>query len=42
MNVWKSEVTKEMVSTLSEQEINLLVEALNNAVQEICENWGMK
>lgn len=42
MSVWKSEVTEEMVSSLSEQEISLLVEALNEAVQEICENWGMK
>jgi hypothetical protein len=42
MSVWKSEVTEEMVSSLSDQEISLLVEALNEAVQEICENWGMK
>ena len=42
MIVWKSEVTEEMVSSLSDQEISLLVEALNEAVQEICENWGMK
>jgi hypothetical protein len=42
MAVWKSEVTEEMVSSLSDQEISLLVEALNEAVQEVCENWGMK
>lgn len=42
MSVWKSEVTEEMVSSLSEQEISLLVEALNEAVEEICTNWGMK
>ena len=42
MAVWKSEVTQEMVSSLSDQEISLLVEALNEAVQEVCENWGMK
>ena len=42
MIVWKSEVTEEMVSSLSDQEISLLVEALNDAVQEVCENWGMK
>lgn len=41
MNVWTSEVTDEMVSTLSDQEISLLVEALNDAVQEVCENWGL-
>jgi len=42
MAVWKSEVTEEMVSSLSDQEISLLVEALNETVQEVCENWGMK
>jgi hypothetical protein len=42
MAVWTSEVTQEMVSSLSDQEISLLVEALNEAVQEVCENWGMK
>ena len=42
MSIWKSELTEEMVSGLSDQEISLLVEALNEAVQEICENWGTK
>lgn len=42
MIVWKSELTSEMVKSLSEQEVSLLVEALNNSVQEICENWGTK
>lgn len=42
MSVWKSEVTQEMVSSLSDQEIGLLIEALNNSVQEICESWGTK
>jgi hypothetical protein len=42
MSVWTSEVTDEMVSSLNGQEISLLVEALNDAVQEVCENWGMK
>ena len=42
MSVWTSEVTNEMVSTLSDQEISLLVEALNDAVQEVCEHWGLK
>jgi hypothetical protein len=42
MSIWKSEVTEEMVSSLSGQEVSLLVEALNDAVQEVCENWGMK
>lgn len=42
MIVWKSEITSEMVKSLSDQEISLLVESLNDAVQEVCENWGMK
>jgi hypothetical protein len=42
MTIWKSELTEEMVSSLSGQEVSLLVEALNDAVQEVCENWGMK
>jgi hypothetical protein len=42
MTIWKSELTEEMVRSLSEQEVSLLVEALNDAVQEVCENWGMK
>lgn len=42
MIVWKSELTSEMVKSLTEQEISLLVESLNDSVQEICENWGMK
>ena len=42
MTIWKSELTNEMVSSLSCQEISLLVESLNEAVQEICENWGIK
>jgi hypothetical protein len=42
VSIWKSEVTEEMVSSLSGQEVSLLVEALDQAVQEICENWGMK
>lgn len=42
MTVWKSELTEQMVSSLSKQEVSLLVEALDQAVQEICENWGTR
>ena len=42
MSVWKSELTEEMVSELNGQEVSLLVEALDQAVQEICENWEVK
>lgn len=40
--VWQSKLTEEMVSELDGQEISLLVETLDQAVQEICENWGTK
>jgi hypothetical protein len=42
MIVWKSELTEEMVSSLNSQEISLLVESLNDAVEEICTNWDTK
>jgi hypothetical protein len=42
MIVWESKLTSEMVSALNGQELSLLIETLDQAVQEICENWGMK
>jgi hypothetical protein len=40
--VWKSSVTEEMVSELSDNEISMLVEALNEAVMEVCQNYEVK
>lgn len=40
--VWKSSVTEEMVSELNDNEISLLVEALNEAVMEVCQNYEVK
>jgi hypothetical protein len=40
--VWESSVTEEMVSNLSDNEISLLVEALNEAVMEVCQNYEVK
>jgi hypothetical protein len=40
--VWKSQVTKEMVASLNNKEIETLIDLLDQAVQEICENWGTK
>ena len=41
-NVWSSIVTNEMVKDLNESEISLLVEALNDSVMEICQNYGIE
>ena len=40
--VWESSVTEEMVSELNNNEISLLVEALNEAVMEVCQNYEVK
>ena len=42
MNVWKSEITNEMVSHLSENELEQLIENLNDVVQEVAESFGVK
>lgn len=40
--VWQSTVLEEMVEHLDENEISLLVNALNDAVAEICESYDIK
>jgi hypothetical protein len=40
--VWESSVTEEMVSELNDNEISMLVEALNEAVMEVCQNYEVK
>jgi len=37
--IWKSQVTKEMVASLNNKEIETLTDLLNQAVQEICESF---
>ena len=37
--VWKSQVTKEMVAKLSDEEIATLNNLLDQAVQEVCESY---
>jgi hypothetical protein len=37
--IWSSTVTEEMVTNLNDNEISLLVDALDTAVQEVCENY---
>jgi len=39
MALWVSEVTEEMVAHLTEQEISLLLNELNDVVQQVCENY---
>jgi hypothetical protein len=37
--VWQSTVTEEMITALNDNEVSLLVEALNEAVMEVCNNY---
>lgn len=41
--VWESSVTEEMIESagLNDNEISMLVEALNDAVMEVCLNYGI-
>jgi hypothetical protein len=39
---WQSTVLEEMVEHLDDNEISLLVNALNDAVAEICESYDIK
>lgn len=40
--VWTSAVTAEMVANLNEHEVGLLIEALDDAVAEICESYEVE
>jgi hypothetical protein len=44
MIIWKSEITSEMLSdlTLSEFDLQDLQDQLNDAVQTICESFGIQ
>jgi hypothetical protein len=42
MSVWKSEVTTQMVKDLTIDEIALLVADLDDAVQAVCQDWGVE
>jgi hypothetical protein len=43
MIVWESKLTSEMVDEhLSTDELAELAHELDKAIQEICENWGVK
>jgi hypothetical protein len=39
---WQSTLTEEMIAHLDDNEISLLVNALNDAVAEICESYEIK
>jgi hypothetical protein len=41
-NVWSATVTSKMASSLNSNEISLLIEALNDSVMEICQNYGIE
>lgn len=39
MIAWSSMLTQEMVSNLSDNDLSLLINSLDEAVQEICESF---
>ena len=39
---WQSTLTEEMIAHLSEQEISLLINSLNESVEEICNIYEVK
>lgn len=39
--VWKSVVTADMVKGLSADEVESLVDALNDVVMEVCQEYGV-
>jgi hypothetical protein len=39
---WQSTLTNEMVSDLSYQELSGLIEALDEVVMAICQDWGLE
>jgi hypothetical protein len=40
--VWSSTITKEMVSHLNDEQISFLINSLNDAVAQICDEDGVK
>jgi trehalose-6-phosphate synthase len=40
--IWQSTVTAEMVASLSDKDIELLTEELDDAVARICEDFGVE
>jgi hypothetical protein len=38
--IWSSAVTADMVKDLNEHEISLLINALDDAVAQLCESYG--
>jgi len=40
--IWTSAVTTEMTADLNEHELSLLINALDDAVAEICESYGVE
>lgn len=40
--IWTSALTTEMTADLNENELSLLINALDDAVAEICESYGVE
>ena len=39
---WQSTITEKMISHLNEQEISLMLNSLNDAVEQICNDYEVK
>ena len=39
---WSSSITDEMIAHLNEHEISLLINSLNDAVEQICNDYEIK
>ena len=40
--IWSAKITEEMVSHLSDEQISFLIDSLNEAVAQICDEDGVK
>ena len=41
MDIWKSSVTKGMAKGMTDDEVELLVADLDDAVMAVCQDWGI-
>jgi uncharacterized protein (UPF0335 family) len=40
--IWNSQLTEEMVSKLSEEELSSLIEELNEVIEAVCNGFDVK
>ena len=42
MDIWKSSVTKELAKGMTDDEIEVLIADLDDAVQAVCQDWSIE